>query len=240
VDTYRTGLVSARSLMEYLTNLVDLPKLDKWKLEELSRLLDPNKDNRYVDMGLWSEVGKSWVEMMMDPDNHSKSYSGDDENLGGGLEDEHNGCENNHIKNTSLSNISFGSIEGIAGETPSNSSSREVELENKISELRYQVSKLQIEKRELERNLAASEDLGVSLTSELVGSQRQMMNLSSSVCKSEMLEAQQVREAEEKSCSLSKKVDELTRDLNLITRDRNEKEDKMSDMEVLIVSLKGN
>ena len=53
--------------MEYLTNLVDLPKLDKWKLEELSRLLDPNKDNRYVDMGLWSEVGKSWVEMMMDP-----------------------------------------------------------------------------------------------------------------------------------------------------------------------------
>ena len=59
--------MSARSLLEYLSNLVDLPRLDKWKLEELNRLLDPNKDNRYVDMELWSEVGQSWVEMMMDP-----------------------------------------------------------------------------------------------------------------------------------------------------------------------------
>ena len=46
---------------------MDLPRLDKWKLEELRRMLDPNKDNRYVDRKLWSEVGQSWVEMMMDP-----------------------------------------------------------------------------------------------------------------------------------------------------------------------------
>ena len=59
--------MSSRSLLEYLSSLVDLPRLDKWKLEELSRMLDPNKDNRYVDMELWSEVGQSWVEMMMDP-----------------------------------------------------------------------------------------------------------------------------------------------------------------------------
>ena len=59
--------MSTRSLLEYLSSLVDLPRLDKWKLEELSRMLDPNKDNRYVDMELWSEVGQSWVEMMMDP-----------------------------------------------------------------------------------------------------------------------------------------------------------------------------
>ena len=60
-------MVSARSLLEYLSNLVDLPKLDKWKLEELSRMLDPNKDNRDVDLALWSDVGQSWVEMMLDP-----------------------------------------------------------------------------------------------------------------------------------------------------------------------------
>ena len=59
--------MSTRSLLEYLSSLVDLPRLDKWKLEELSRMLDPNKDNRYVDRELWSEVGQSWVEMMMDP-----------------------------------------------------------------------------------------------------------------------------------------------------------------------------
>jgi len=57
VDTYRTGLVSARSLLEYLANLTDLPKLDKWKLEELSRMLDPNTDKRYVDMERGSEGG---------------------------------------------------------------------------------------------------------------------------------------------------------------------------------------
>ena len=62
-----SGLVSARSLLEYLSTLVDLPKLDKWKLEELSRMLDPENDNRYVDQALWSKVGQAWVEMMMDP-----------------------------------------------------------------------------------------------------------------------------------------------------------------------------
>ena len=67
VDTSRTGLVSARSLLEYLGTLVDLPRLDKWKLEELSRMLDPHKDDREVGMDLWSEVGQSWVEMILNP-----------------------------------------------------------------------------------------------------------------------------------------------------------------------------
>ena len=50
-------MVSARSLLDYLANFTDLPKLDKWKLEELSRMLDPYTDERYVDMELWSEGG---------------------------------------------------------------------------------------------------------------------------------------------------------------------------------------
>ena len=57
----------SRSLLEYLGSLVDLPRLDKWKLEELSRLLDPDKDNRYVDQAQWSKVGQTWIEMMLDP-----------------------------------------------------------------------------------------------------------------------------------------------------------------------------
>ena len=44
----RSGAVKAGSLFNFIKNLVDLPKLDKWKLEELQRLLDPNNDNRYV------------------------------------------------------------------------------------------------------------------------------------------------------------------------------------------------
>ena len=57
----------SRSLLEYLGSLVDLPRLDKWKLEELSRLLDPDKDDRYVDQAQWSKVGQAWIEMMLDP-----------------------------------------------------------------------------------------------------------------------------------------------------------------------------
>merc|ERR1719228_2334176 len=70
VDTYRTGLVRSSSLLEYLGSLVDLPRLDKWKLEELSRLLDPDKDDRYVDQAQWSKVGQTWIDMMLDPGNH--------------------------------------------------------------------------------------------------------------------------------------------------------------------------
>ena len=66
-DKYKSGTVSAGSLLECITNMVDLPKLDKWKLEELKRMLDPNNDNRYVDSATWSVVGKSWVEMMLNP-----------------------------------------------------------------------------------------------------------------------------------------------------------------------------
>ena len=53
--------------MEYLGSLVDLPRLDKWKLEELSRLLDPDKDDRYVDQAQLNKVGRTWIDMMLDP-----------------------------------------------------------------------------------------------------------------------------------------------------------------------------
>ena len=66
-DKYKSGTVSAGSLLECITGMVDLPKLEKWKLEELKRMLDPKNDNRYVDSDTWAVVGKSWVEMMLNP-----------------------------------------------------------------------------------------------------------------------------------------------------------------------------
>ena len=69
-DKYKSGTVSAGSLLECITNMVDLPRLDKWKLEELKRMLDPMNDNRYVDAASWSVVGQSWVEMMLNPGKH--------------------------------------------------------------------------------------------------------------------------------------------------------------------------
>ena len=46
-DVYDTGSVRSSDLMRYLTSLVELPQLDKWRLDELDRLLDPRADNRY-------------------------------------------------------------------------------------------------------------------------------------------------------------------------------------------------
>jgi len=225
VDSYRTGLVSAGSLLEYLGSLVDLPRLDKWKLEELSRMLDPNKDNRYVDKELWSEVGQAWVEMMMDPDNHSDTSCGESEEAAKELGDD---FEHEEIP----VNISYGSIEGVGG--PPGCSSREVELENKVSELKYQLARIVEEKRELVRNLAASEDLGQSLSTELEGNMRQIVTLSTSINKGEMFfeEVKQARETEEECCNLAQKVQELTKEVN-------EKEDKMGDMEVMMVTIRG-
>eukprot|EP00092_Neocalanus_flemingeri_P026518 GFUD01028741.1.p1 GENE.GFUD01028741.1~~GFUD01028741.1.p1 ORF type:complete len:754 (-),score=279.20 GFUD01028741.1:61-2322(-) len=229
VDTYKTGKVSAGSLLEYLGSLVDLPRLDKWKLEELSRMLDPNKDNRYVDKELWSEVGQAWVEMIMDPENHSENSSdtswGD---VGDFLKEPECAAYHEDVP----ANISYGSIEGVGGVPGCNS--KEVELENKVSELRYQLARLGEDKRVLERHLAASEDLGQSLTTELEGSQKQMETLSTSINNGEIFfkEVKHVREVEEQCCSLAQKVEELTKELH-------EKEDKLGDMEVMMVTVNG-
>lgn len=63
-DKYRSGTVQARSLFEFISNLVDLPRLDLRKFEELERLLDPNNDNRYIDMDTWSSVGRFVVYVL--------------------------------------------------------------------------------------------------------------------------------------------------------------------------------
>jgi len=229
VDTYRTGLVRSSSLLEYLGSLVDLPKLDKWKLEELNRLLDPDKDNRYVDQALWSKVGQAWVEMMMDPGNHV------DTSLGGSVEvedEQDSGEVDQDINSTGNASYgSYGSVEGVGGDP--GCSSREVELENKVSELRYQLVRLGEEKAELERNLAGSEELAQTLATELEGSQKVMVNMSSSFHRGEVVneETEQVKEVQEQCCSLTMKNEDLTRELQ-------EKDDKLLDMEVMMISVK--
>merc|ERR1719427_1031820 len=189
-------------------------------------MMDPeNKDNRYVDRELWSQVGQSWVEMMMDPENHSDTSSGDSG-------DYHREPEDEVDYENVPADISYGSIEGVGG-LPG-CSSREVELENKLSELRYQLARLGVENRELERNLAASDELGQSLTTELEGSQRQMVTLSTSINKGEMFfeEVKQVKEVEQQCCSLQEQVEELTKELH-------EKEDKLGNMDVVMNTIRG-
>eukprot|EP00092_Neocalanus_flemingeri_P001194 GFUD01001272.1.p1 GENE.GFUD01001272.1~~GFUD01001272.1.p1 ORF type:complete len:986 (+),score=248.57 GFUD01001272.1:48-3005(+) len=221
VDTYRTGLVTAGSLLEYLGGLVDLPKLDKWKLEELSRMLDPDMDNRYVDQALWSKVGQAWVEMMMDPGNHLDGSTG----LGDVVKDEQD------IPEEDIStDASYGSVEGVGG--AQGCSSKEVDLENTVSELRYQLARLGNEKIELERNLTGTEELAQKLTTELKESHEVMLNLSPSFHRGEMVfkEAEQMREVQEQCCTLRQEVEELSRELEV-------KDSKLRDMGLIMVTI---
>jgi hypothetical protein len=64
-DPYKTGLVSSANLVEYLSSLVDLQDMERWKVEELSRMLDPTGENRCVDQQIFITVGRDWVEMVV-------------------------------------------------------------------------------------------------------------------------------------------------------------------------------
>merc|ERR1719206_595728 len=158
----------------------------------------------------------------MDPENHSDKIPVIDDDDDKILE----------FDDISLVDISYGSIEGLGG-VPG-CSSREVELENEVSELRYQLARMTEEKKQLERHLAASEDLGISLTTELEGSHRQVASLSTSINKGDILyeEVKQAREVKDKCGDLTLQVEQLTRELNM-------KDDKLGDVEVAMVTLRG-
>ena len=67
VDSDRTGLVPVKSLVDYLrSNILDLPKLHQWKLDELSKMLDPYNVQRLVTMELWTQASQAWVNTILD------------------------------------------------------------------------------------------------------------------------------------------------------------------------------
>lgn len=133
-----------------------------------------------------------------------------------------------------LNNISFGSIEGfgVAG-CDFATSARELELEGKVNELNFQLNKVRDEKRELERNLVASEEFGLSLHSELEDSNRRLSLSTSVLGKPDKTQddGKLLREFEQKCLNLQSKVDYLEEDVS-------DKEEKIADLEVKFVSCK--
>jgi len=235
-DKYRSGTVQARSLFDFISNLVDLPRLDLRKFEELERLLDPNNDNRYIDMETWSSVGRTWVEMIMNPDFHSLSMSSSDKSSEA-CEDHDDNCQLVSEKDEEelLTNVSFGSIEGYGMGNELVASAREIELEGKVNELNFQLKKVQDEKRNLEKNLIASEEFGLSLTTELEDSNRRLSLSSSILSKGDKCQDGAnyavAREWEQQCHNLQRRVTFLEDEVTF-------KDEKLNDLEVLIVSLK--
>ena len=140
---------------------------------------------RYVDMDTWSQVGRSWVDMMMNPDYHSMSSSDrsseacdiEDVDLIDSVDNDNvdvfetaKGCEVPSFchelctdQEEALTNISFGSIEGYGAGDDMAATARELELEAKVEELNHQLCKMKEENREMQKNLVASEEFGLSL-----------------------------------------------------------------------------
>ena len=158
-------------------------------------------DNRHVDQELWQTVGRNWVRIIMSSGESQKAlnYEMISNSLSDGPEEEsipqplatspllaievsEDLANKEDLEEVDALNISYGSIEGFGtmrqGEYESLCSSREVELENQVSELRFQLNKVFEEKKELERSLQASEEHGLNLTTELNLSHKQVASLS--------------------------------------------------------------
>ena len=133
-----------------------------------------------------------------------------------------------------LNNISFGSIEGfgVAG-CDFATSARELELEGKVNELNFQLNRVRDEKRELEKNLVASEEFGLSLHSELEDSNRRLSLSTSVLGKPDKAQddGKLLREFEQRCLNLQSKVEFLEEEVS-------DKEDKIADLEVKFVSSK--
>jgi len=216
-DTYNTGSVRSGNLMRYLTSLVELPQLDKWRIDELGRLLDPRADNRYVDRSVWMSVGRSWVDMMLDMtsiDNEDASAIGGNEVPGSntGLEGVFVTAEKDHME---CLNSSFGSIEGYGegGEDRCEDRGEEVSLELQVARLQHQVSRFSLERAKLEQSLVISEEQIVALSetiqqleSESAGRRRVEVS-EAAICEDE--QSERMEELEEKSMLQMKEVRRL-------------------------------
>ena len=113
-------------------------------------------------------------------------------------------------------NVSYGSVEGLGG-SPIRSSG-EVELENRVSELRYQLSRAGEEQVALQNALVLQEDANAILINELdlstqtIGAGRDMMERTSFV--NEELDEVKLRrnQTHEQCCNLSIQVEQLLKE----------------------------
>ena len=158
-DSYSTGTVRASCLLAYLRSLVDLPQLDRWRLEELGRLLDPRQDDRYVDAATWAQVGQAWVEMMLELASAGQATPPRAAEM---VEEREERRE---------TDTSFGSVEGVGGAP--GCEGREVELELRVAELQHQVALVARERTGLAAAVAVSEEQTAAMAAELAAVRRE-------------------------------------------------------------------
>jgi len=259
VDFCHSGTVSSQRLLGRIMELMCVNPDEKWRIDEFSRLIDPRHDDRFVDVEQFVQVGKTWIENMFEREMRNDKLSiGDDRTITGRkmstswcqqhqeLLEEDDYLENNDLRSNlnqsinasfsagrritdNLANASFGSVEGYGGDQ--GCYSREVDLENRCSELRYQLYRQQEEYQDLRRTLASTEDMAGHLSSQLDSAKARISGLTAELdrlsCSSHDAEEHLVagRQAQNKCRSLALELEQLKDALSYkdsLLRDRDE------------------
>ena len=126
-------------------------------------------------------------------------------------------------------NLSF---EGVGGNSYQLSTNREFDLQNKVSELEFQLAKLKDEKKELESNLVMTEETGHSRTVELEEELRSQKRLSLST---NVLRDETLKENGQLVQDLEQKCNHLQQQLEFLEDDLKAKDERLEDNEVRII-----
>nr|XP_040580586.1 uncharacterized protein LOC121129010 isoform X2 [Lepeophtheirus salmonis] len=150
----RSGQVRANSLFECFQKF--LGSLSSYKMDEIHRLLDPHRDNRFLDMDTFKKLGPRITHIITVNQNpgdslsmsrldclqsysNSTNTSQDESSLG--------------LLNESLMNATIGSLEGFGMDS---TGSCNADLRNNLSELKFQNDNLHKEKKDLEKEQGKS------------------------------------------------------------------------------------
>ncbi|XP_071749331.1 uncharacterized protein [Lepeophtheirus salmonis] len=160
----RSGQVRANSLFECFQKF--LGSLSSYKMDEIHRLLDPHRDNRFLDMDTFKKLGPRITHIITVNQNpgdslsmsrldclqsysNSTNTSQDESSLG--------------LLNESLMNATIGSLEGFGMDS---TGSCNADLRNNLSELKFQNDNLHKEKKDLEKEQGEVERMNNKLVEE--------------------------------------------------------------------------
>jgi len=185
-DTIVTGQVKTNDVISRLQELFKTEFVNereqKKQLNDLTRRLDPRKDNCYIERELFVKCGLEWMEDIRTKCNNDGTLSNSSLVSTGSHVLEISGLDEGDKKSLLFDpNATFGSIEGINGASFSAEKASIVELQEEIEELKKQTKSMFEDKTKIANQLNLSEDSNVLLNSQNQDLQNRLKSLKTSL-----------------------------------------------------------
>jgi len=185
-DTIVTGQLKTNDVISRIRDLfqpeVVNEREQKVQLNDLTRRLDPRKDNCYIEREQFVKCGLEWMEDIRTKCNDNGSLSNSSLASTGSHVLEISGMGEVDKKSLLFDpNATFGSIEGINGASFSAEKASIVELQEEIEELKKQTKNMFDDKTKIANQLNMSEDGNVLLTSQNQDLQNRLKSLKTSL-----------------------------------------------------------